>query len=85
VDYQIARLSRNSRPQTQIGIRMGICVLWRQGFTLPLRLADRGNDCQVEQDGLRLPGNAEGNNAASEKFLRDISFNVIAVRRKVFL
>ena len=28
----MVRLSRNSRPQTQIGIRMGICMLWRQGF-----------------------------------------------------
>ena len=28
----MVRLSRNSRPQTQIGIRMGICMLWRQEF-----------------------------------------------------
>ncbi len=28
----MVRLSRNSRPQTQIGIRMGICMLWRQRF-----------------------------------------------------
>jgi hypothetical protein len=52
---------------------------------LPRRLSDRRNDCQVERDGLRFSEHENGDDVASAKFHRDISFNVIAVRRKVFL
>ena len=81
----MVRLSRNSRPQTQIGIRMGICMLWRQGF-IP---------CHGDYPILELyvkPGRrmtiasyAGRFDVVGVEFSRRHCFNVIAVRRTVFL
>ncbi|MGC2251947.1 MAG: hypothetical protein WA626_14835 [Acidobacteriaceae bacterium] len=83
--YQIARLSRNSRPQTQIGIRMGICMLWRQGFIPPWRLSDPGNECQADAKDGGTGGTMEASMWRRQGFLGDIVFNVIPIRRTFFL
>jgi hypothetical protein len=82
----MVRLSRNSRPQTQIGIRMGMCMLWRQRFIpcqggypimeMNVKLGAIGYGCRAGvHPRFRL----------SIDFICDIVFNVIAVRRTVFL
>ena len=81
----MVRLSRNSRPQTQIGIRMGICMLWRQGF-IPCHGGYPIMELNVK---LRCGGvafrHAKESASRRRSFLSDFVFYGIVVRRKVFL